>query len=157
MSETQSLWLVLALIYVVECVAWLRRDALGFRSWLGRRYGLARPAQFAGNHRGGFVPVHPLPPLGTFLVAHPLPFAAAPEGVLVEGRLFLWDMLKDVEVDNPRLRVKKTALCRCGSNAHAAALAAELRSLAALSPERRTRALREWLQRTMTCEPSRPS
>ncbi len=149
MSETQSLWLVLALIYAVECIAWLCRDAVGFRSWLGRRFRLVRPARLAGNHRGGFVPVHPLPPLGTLLVAHPLPLDAAPEGVLVNGSVFTWDALKNVEVTNQQLRLKGAVVCRCGSNAQAAALASELRAVAASSPELRAKAVIKWLQRTM--------
>jgi hypothetical protein len=36
MTETQTLWVVLALVYGVESLAWLRPGALGFRSWRRR-------------------------------------------------------------------------------------------------------------------------
>src|SRR6185436_2699496 len=149
MTETQTLWLILAVVYAIECVCWLRSDALGFRTWLGRRWRVVRPAQIAGNYRGGFIPVAPLPPLGTILVANPLPVALAPEGFATEHGLFRWEDASSLEVANKKLQLNGRIVCLCGSNAHAASLARELRGLAKLKPEARATAIRALLRRNL--------
>src|ERR1043165_6860449 len=110
MSETQTLWLVLAVVYAIECVCWLRRGAVGFRTWLGRHWQIVLPGKILGNHRGGFVPVPPLPTLGTILTANALPLALAPDGFAAEESVVAWSDIKRIEVTNKVLRVNGRVL-----------------------------------------------
>ncbi len=55
MTETQTIWLVLALIYAAECIRWLRPGQMLARSWRGRRWRFAGPNRLLGNHRGCFL------------------------------------------------------------------------------------------------------
>jgi hypothetical protein len=93
--------------------------------------------------------VAPLPPLGTILVANPLPLALAPEGFATEHGLFLWEAAPALEVANKKLRLNSRITCLCGSNAHAASLARELRKLSKLKAEARAAAIRALLRRNL--------
>ncbi|MCK6447612.1 MAG: hypothetical protein L6Q99_14565 [Planctomycetes bacterium] len=81
MSDTQALVLVLALIYLADCVAWVRRGAVAFRALAGRRFAAALPSPFTGSAKAGLTWTNPLPPLGTLFVAESLPVALSSDGL----------------------------------------------------------------------------
>lgn len=68
MSDTAWLFAVLAGLYLVECVAWIRPGEIAFRGVAGRTLALARDRGVAVGERGWLLPLMPLPPLGTLLV-----------------------------------------------------------------------------------------
>ncbi len=149
MSETQSLWLVLALIYAIECLAWLPQRAVAFRTWLGRRYRLVQPVSWIANSRGGFVPVHPLPPFGTIYFSQPSPLTPWVSGVRdAAGRLLPWADLRPLRVVNKEIRLNDATVARCSSNAHAVALRADLLALAELKAGARAEGIAAWRQRS---------
>jgi hypothetical protein len=53
MSDAQSLLVILALIYLSDCLIWLRRDAVAVVVPFGGRAIVRRPSSWAGNDRGG--------------------------------------------------------------------------------------------------------
>ena len=63
MGELESLLLVLALIYLSECLVWVPRGALAFSSWRGIRFGIRFSGSWIGNQHGGLLLSNPLPPL----------------------------------------------------------------------------------------------
>src|SRR5947199_254181 len=71
MGELESLLLVLALIYLSECLVWVRRGALAIRNWRGRNSRIVDPGALLGNQRGGFLLANPLPPLGNAFARPP--------------------------------------------------------------------------------------
>src|ERR1051326_9312631 len=79
MGELESLLLVLALIYLSECLVWVRRGVLVLGSWSGRRFRLLQPGRWLGNARGGWLLANPFPPLGTVFLTPWIPFSASPE------------------------------------------------------------------------------
>lgn len=81
MSDTQALVLVLALIYLADCVAWVRRGAVAFRALAGRRFVAALPSPFTGSAKAGLTWTNPLPPLGTLFVAESWPVALSSDGI----------------------------------------------------------------------------
>lgn len=54
MSDGQSLLVILALIYLSDCLVWLRRDAIAVVITPHGRAVVRRPSSWAGNDRGGF-------------------------------------------------------------------------------------------------------
>ncbi|MCC6409004.1 MAG: hypothetical protein IT453_17720 [Planctomycetes bacterium] len=81
MSDTQALVLLLALVYLSDCVAWVRRGAVAFRALGAGDFRAALPSAFTGNARAGLVWTNPLPPLGTLFVAESWPLAFSPDAL----------------------------------------------------------------------------
>src|SRR6266511_2153028 len=82
MGELESLLLVLALIYLSECLVWVRRGALALGTWWGKSFRILYPGALLGNQRGGLLLANPLPPLGTLFLSPLVPFSLSPQGAL---------------------------------------------------------------------------
>jgi hypothetical protein len=81
MGELESLLLVLALIYLSECLVWLRRGTIAFTTWRGTRFGVRPSGTWMGNQRGSVRVSNPLPPLGTVFIVPDLPLSLSPAAV----------------------------------------------------------------------------
>jgi len=80
MTETQTIWLVLALVYAAECMRWLRPGQILARTWLGKRWRFIHPNRLLSNQWGGIIFGPPLPPLGTVYIAGAPQLDLAPAG-----------------------------------------------------------------------------
>lgn len=67
MSDAQSLLVILALIYLSDCLVWLRRDAVAVVISLRGRAVVRRPSSWAGNDRGGLAFTTLLPARAVFV------------------------------------------------------------------------------------------
>lgn len=119
MSDGQTLLLVLALLYLAECLFWARLGAGVLRSLTGRKWSLVFDSGLPGNDRGNLHWASPVPFGGRVLMARGLPFAFSPAGVLAfhpacpnaagrglqTGRLVRWPDLKSATADGKRLLV----------------------------------------------------
>jgi len=155
MSDLELLFLVLALIYLWECACWLPRGSAAFRTWLGRHWRAAHPGGLLGNQRGGLIFAHPLPPLGTLLVATQFPLSLSSEAVLgyvassinpgarpaQTGKFFRFDDIRTVAVAGKNVRVNGQVLLRAASGRSAERLAECLRELSRLEPAKRENAI----------------
>jgi hypothetical protein len=83
MSDRESLLLALVLLYLVECLFWVKKGAWVFRTWLGRFWNYRADSEFARNDHGGVHWAWPLPPLGDVFVCRGMPISFGPLGVLV--------------------------------------------------------------------------
>src|SRR5204862_3449592 len=81
-TDAEALLLVVAAVYLSECLSWVRRDAVVFRALFGRSYRALGGRSLAGNDRSGLALAQPFPPLGRRLVAAPLPVAMGTDAVL---------------------------------------------------------------------------
>src|SRR6266700_1553769 len=77
MGDLEGLLLVVAAIYLAECVVWVPRGAVVFNRYWIKTWRLLHPSAVIGNERGGLFLANPLPPFGTVLVS-PL-FMLSPE------------------------------------------------------------------------------
>ena len=108
MGELESLLLVLALIYLSECLVWVRRGALAFGSWRGNRFGLRPPGTWMGNQRGGLLLSNPFPPLGTVFIVPNLPLSLAPAALFAYSSVCLdpagrpWQTARHLSFDDVR-------------------------------------------------------
>ena len=156
MSELQLMVLVLAVIYGWECLAWLRRGGVAFRTdWRGH-WRLAHPAAVLGNQTGGVVVAQPLPPLGYLVTAYQSPLSCSPDGVFSyvaqcvnpgwrppqAARYFSFAEIKTITVVNRQVRLNNTLLLSAASVYQAEHLAGQLRQLLPLDPARRANAIR---------------
>lgn len=70
----------LVALHVIEGLFWVRREAVGFARG-ARSHRVVRPGGPFGNHRGGFLLLSPLPPLGETFVVEPSPLTVGAEQV----------------------------------------------------------------------------
>lgn len=124
MTERQALLAVFALIYLTECLFWVRRGAVAFRTWLGRRWQYVPDGELARNDHGGLHWGWPLPPFGDFLVTRGFPVSFSPKGVfgftsecphpsgraLHSGRFIPWDSIESTTPDGRRLLINREEL-----------------------------------------------
>lgn len=113
------------------------------------------------NQHGGFVLPNPLPPLGTILVAHPLPFLISTEGLLPStaageaqsaefpGGVIPLEALEKIRAVGRKLCLGNAAIAKVASAALARHWARQLRKLSQLAPEQRSKEIRSLLYETV--------
>ena len=166
MGELESLLLVLALIYLSECLVWVRRGALAFASWRGNRFGLRPPGTWMGNQRGGLLLSNPFPPLGTVLIVPDLPLSLAPTAVFAYSSVCLdpagrpWQTarhlsfkeIRNVAMEGRKVLVNGELFLKAASSFSARWLAESLRRLRKSSEPERTAAIKQMLNESLDAE-----
>lgn len=162
MGETESLWVILGVIYLAECLVWIRRDHLAFGAWWPGRFHLWYSDAVLANEHGGFGLANPLPPLGTVFVAAPWPFTLSPQAVYgwsaaclqpggrppQSGRFIPFDQVKTVRVETRRVLVNDLPLVKARSPQAARRLARLLEKLRTTPEPARADAIRQALRAT---------
>ncbi len=166
MNELELLFLVLAVVYLWECVCWLRRGTVAFLDCWGRSWHPAHPAALMGNQAGGIILANPLPPLGCILTSSQLPLSISPQGVFSyvaqcinpgwraaqTGKYFSFEAVQKIEASGKQVRVNGELLVKTGSTFLARHLAEQLRLLAKLPVGRRGPAIREMLRESLNAQ-----
>lgn len=81
LTEGQMLYLLVALIYLSECVVWLPGHAFAFIGTWSGRWRVLLPGAGLGNDRGRFILTNPLPFAGGLAVATQWPLAVGEIGM----------------------------------------------------------------------------
>ena len=166
MGELESLLLILALIYLSECLVWVRRGALAFASWRGNRFSLRPPGTWMGNQRGGLLLSNPLPPLGTVFIVPDLPLSLAPAAVFAYSSVCLdpagrpwqtarhlsFDEVRNIAVDGRKLLVNGEVFLKAASTCSARWLAESLRRLRKSPEPERAAAIKKMLNESLDAE-----
>lgn len=163
MTDTQVFFAVLAAVYVFECVAAIRRDALLF---VHPGTGRLRPrpvATLPGSRRRALALAPPFPPLGTFVAASPWPFSVSAEGATTwrvaapnpgtrvepSGVSVRFDAVRRFGASGRRVLVDGARFCDADTPREARVLAGLLERLRATEPSRRADAVRCELERSL--------
>ena len=166
MGELESLLLVLALIYLSECLVWVPRGALAFASWRGSRFGLRPAGTWMGNQRGGLLLSNPLPPLGTVFIVPDLPLSLTPAAVfayssvcldpagrpLQTARHLSFKEIRNIAADGRKLLVNGELFLKATSTFSARWLAELLRRLRKTPEHERAAAIRQMLHESLDTE-----
>jgi len=146
MGELQGLLLVVGIIYLSECLVWVRRGAMAFASWWATSSRIRHPGTLAGNPRGGLLLANPLPLLGDIFIVAPFPASVSPGGAFAyfasclnpagrpvqTAKYASWDDLQPLETDGRKVLVGGalflTALSTFGAR-HAGDLLHRIRKL----------------------------
>jgi hypothetical protein len=162
-SDGQVLLLVVALLYLSECVAWLPRGAVVIRRpW---HLAAARPGS-PGNDGGWLAWLSPLDGNGGHAVLEPWPFSLTPDGVSSvvptapnpggrvpgTGLARSWDEVREISSDGSRVRVDGQVLARCAGPAAALAYAKLLAAVWKAVPAGREGVIRERLADALSAE-----
>ena len=156
MGELESLLLVLALIYLSECLVWVRRGALAIRNWRGRNSRIVDPGALLGNQRGGFLLANPLPPLGNVFVSPWFPVSLSPDGLFAysssclsgagrasqTARYVRFEDIRDVAIDGRQVLVNGGILLCATSTFAARSLVESLGRLRTLPRSGRAEAIK---------------
>jgi len=158
-SSIDTLLIVLAIVYLVECAAWVPRDAVPFRRGLLGRYRHAPPSEWGGHDRNAFVFSGPLPPLPPLILCEEWPIAIGEDGVSrlppAEARLFPYESLRELRVDGRVLLAGEERIAEFLSPAVAHEVGGLLERLAALPRERRGQEIRSAVRASLDAEGAR--
>ncbi|HYT61766.1 MAG TPA: hypothetical protein VEL06_16430 [Haliangiales bacterium] len=163
MGELESLLLVLALIYLSECLVWVRRGALALGTWWGKSFRILYPGALLGNQRGGLLLANPLPPLGTLFLSPLVPFSLSPQGALAyssaclnpagrpaqTARYFRFAEIREVARDGRKVRVNGRIFLRAISTFSARHWVDALRRLRKLGEAERAKAIKGWIHESL--------
>ena len=166
MGELESLLVVLALIYLSECLVWVGRGAVAFASWTGKRFRPRFPGSVMGNTRGGFLFSKPLPPLGIVLLNQPFPVSISSATVFAcsstclnsigrpeqTARLLRLDDLRDITTVGRELRVNGALLLKAISPFTARHIAGVLNRLHKLPEPDRAAAVRTVIEDSLDAD-----
>ena len=169
MGDLESLWLVVAVIYLTECAVWVRRSSVAaLQGWAGR-WRLRHPGVVLGNANGALVFANPLPPLGTVLLGHPFPVSLSPQAMLSFTAICLdaggrppqfarwlrYADAKTIGTEGHRVLVNGSVFVKASSPTAARGLAGLLRELKGLPETDRAAAIRRALAATLDTGPAR--
>jgi hypothetical protein len=159
MSDGQTLFAVLSLIYLVECFLWVRKQSVAFLSPWCRRVSIAS-ASF-GNANGGFLIMNPLPPLGSVFLSHLSPVSVSPLGVCAfnlqalpsvgrptqSGRSLAFTEIAGSSIDGAYLLVNNERFVKCTTTAQARAISDLINETVRVSLSERESILRAYTAR----------
>ena len=158
-GEGETLLLVVILLYLSECLIWVKRESVAFVS-VWRRWRLATPSSWLGNARGGILFLNPLPPSGRVFLSHLSPVSISPSGVCAlnvqtlpsearspdqTGDFLPFSKIKEAGVDGSYLTINKERFAKCTTAKQARALANVIAAMVKASASKREGLARNWI------------
>ena len=162
MSEGQTLLLVLVLIYLTECLIWVKRESVAFVSSTSGRWRLTVPPSWLGNANGGILLLNPLPPAGRVFLSHLSPISISPSGVCAynlqtlpsearspsqSGRFVPFNKVTSATNDGVYLLLNDEKFAKCATARQARTLAKLIADIAKASTAKRERMVRTWISK----------
>ena len=158
-GEGETLLFVLILLYLSECLIWVKRESVAFVSgW--RNWRLTKPSSWLGNARGGILFLNPLPPSGRVFLSHLSPISISPSGVCAlnvqtlpsearspyqSGEFLPFSKIKEAGVDGSYLTINKERFARCTNGKQARALASVIAEMIKAPASKREALVRNWI------------
>ena len=151
-SDGQTLLFILVLLYLTECLVWLKKQSVAFVSTSGRHWRLAAPKSWLGNANGALLFLSPLPPPGQIVLSHLLPVSISPSGVCAfnsqvlpsgsrpatqTGEFIPFSSIKQARSDGAYLLLNGEKFAKCATPKQAKALASVIASAAEAKASRR--------------------
>jgi len=159
-GEGQTLLLILVLLYLSECLIWVKRESVAFVSAWGSRWRLSVPPSWMGNASGGILLLNPLPPAGGVFLSHLSPISISPSGICAfnlqtlpsearspyqSGQFLPFNKIKDSSSDGAYLLINKEKFTKCATTKQAHALAKVIAAIAKASGSKRESMARTWV------------
>jgi hypothetical protein len=166
-GEGPTLLFILVLLYLSECVIWVKRESVAFVSAWGRRWRLAVPPSWMGNANGGLLFLNPLPPGGQVFLSHLSPISISPTGVCAfnlqtlpsearspdqSGQFLSFNKIKNSGNEGAFLIVNNEKFAKCVNAKQARALANLIGGLAKASTSKREGMARTWVGKQFAAE-----
>jgi len=166
MGDLESLLLVLAAIYLTECVVWVRRGSVAVASYWGRRWGFWHPGAVLGNSRGAVFFANPLPPFGAVVVGRQFPVSVSSKAIYSftapsinpgwrpsqVGQFVRYEDLRTVTFDGKKVFTNGALFCQTPSATSARQLAEWLHKLKSMPEAERSRSIRKTVAEALDSE-----
>lgn len=162
MSEAQTLLLILILLYLTECLIWVKRESVAFVSRMGGRWRLTVPPSWLGNANGGILFLNPLPPAGRVFLSHLSPISISPSGICAynlqtlpsearspnqTGQFLPFSKVSSSKTDGVYLLVNGERFAKCATARQAKTLAKLIVEMTKASAAKRERLARTWISK----------
>ena len=159
-SDGQTLLFILVLLYLTECLVWLKKQSVAFVSPSGKRWRLAAPKSWLGNANGALLFLNPLPPPGQIVLSHLLPVSISPSGVCAfnsqvlpsgsrpatqTGEFIPFSSIKQAGSEGAYLLLNSEKFAKCATPKQAKALASVITSAAQAKVSKRESLVRSWV------------
>ena len=159
-SDGETLLFILVLLYLTECLVWVKKQSVAYVSTWGGRWRLATPKSWLGNANGAMLFLSPLPPPGHIVLSHLLPVSISPSGVCAfnsqvllsgsrpatqTGEFVPFSAIKRAGTDGAYLLLNGEKFAKCATPKQAKALASVITSAAEAKVSRRESIVRSWL------------
>lgn len=166
-GEGPTLLFILVLLYLSECVIWVKRESVAFVSAWGRRWRLVVPSSWMGNANGGLLFLNPLPPAGQVFLSHLSPISISPSGVCAfnlqtlpsearspyqSGQFLPFNKIKNSGSDGAYLVINSEKFTKCVNAKQARALAKLIGGLVKASTSKREGMARTWVLKQFATE-----
>jgi hypothetical protein len=159
-TDGQTLLFILVLLYLTECLMWVKKQSVAFIATWGRGWRLATPKSWLGNANGALLFLSPLPPPGQVCLSHLLPVSISPTGVCnfnsqalpsgsrpatQTGEFVPFSSIKKAGSDGAYLVINGEKFAKCATPKQAKALASVIKSAAEAKGARRESIVRTWM------------
>jgi hypothetical protein len=159
-TDGQTLLLILVLLYLSECVIWMKRQSIAFVPLSKRRWRMAFPHPWLGNANGGILFLNPLLPAGRVFLTHLSPISISPSGICAynlqtlpsgarsqsqTGRFLPFGKITSAGQDGLYLLVNKEQFAKCATAKQARELASLISAMANASQSKREAMARSWV------------
>ena len=162
MSEAQTLLLILILIYLSDCLIWVKRESVAFVCTWGGRWRLRVAPSWLGNANGAILLLNPLPPAGRVFLSHLAPISISPSGVCAynlqtlptearspaqTGQFLPFNKIKSATADGVYLLLNKERFAKCATARQSRTLASLLSELTKAPASKRERMAHAWINK----------
>ena len=162
MSEGQTLLLILILLYLTECLIWVKQESVAFVSRMGGRWRLTVPPSWLGNANGGLLFLNPLPPAGRVFLSHLSPISISPSGICAynlqtlpsearspgqTGHFVPFNKVTRSNTEGVYLLVNGERFAKCATARQARTLANLIGEMVKASAAKRERLARNWISK----------
>ncbi len=159
MGDGETLLLVLSLLYLSDCLLWVRNQSVAFVSPWCRRWRVARANSLIGNERGSLLFLNPLPPLGRVFLSHLSPVSVSPIGVCAfnpqalfrlgraaqSGQTLTFAEITRASTDGAYLLINSRKFTKCATAKQARTIAKVISATVAADACERDRLIRDYL------------
>ena len=166
-GEGPTLLFILALLYLSECVIWVKRESVAFVSAWGSRWRLRVTPSWMGNANGGLLFLKPLPPSGQVFLSHLSPISISPSGICAfniqtlpsearspyqSGEFFSFREIKNSGSDGAYLVINDEKFAKCATTKQAHALAKLISGMTKASQSKRENMARTWVTKQFAAD-----
>lgn len=159
MTDGQTLFVILSLLYLSECLVWIGRRTVLFSSPWCRRWRVSFAGEHFGNADGSVVLLNPLPPLGSNFLGHWAPISMSPAGVCAftlqafqgtgrpfqTGMVLAYEEISEARTDGRYLLLNGSRFVKCYTAEQAKSLAELIKHVSSEPTEKREKLILEFL------------
>lgn len=159
MTEGQTLFLILSLLYLSDCLVWIGRRTVLFSSRWCHRWRASFAGEHFGNADGSVKLLNPFPPLGSNFLGHWAPVSMSPAGVCAftlrafpdtgrpfqTGMVLAYEEISESRADGKQLLLNGSRFTKCCTAEQAKSLAELIKRVSSERMEKREKLIRESL------------